>query len=108
MLVSSQITYCLCKCTSQISYISYIVSVCRVLARAGVRLWITDGHSVFCVDSRQQTAHISKLSGARTMSWSLVFTAAGAGAGAGDGSVAYSIVSTPLSPLSHPCPSRLA
>ena len=105
VLVSSQITYCLCKCTSQISYISYIVSVCRVLARAGVRLWITDGHSVFCVDSRQQTAHISKLSGARTMSWSGVFTA---GAGAGDGSVAYSIVSTPLSSLSLPCPSRLA
>ena len=39
------------------------------------------------------------------MSWSRVFTATGAGACAGDGSVAYSIVSTPLSSLSHPCPS---
>ena len=39
------------------------------------------------------------------MSWCRVFTAAGAGAGAGDGSVAYSIVSTPLSSLSLPCPS---
>ena len=37
------------------------------------------------------------------MSWSRVFTATGAGAG--DGSVAYSIVSTPLSSLSLPCPS---